>query len=203
MAGELVEANGEQVVLCGPRHERIGTAPKAEVHTGATPLHLAFSCYVFDQDGQLLVTHRAASKTTWPGVRTNSCCGHPAPDEPMVAAVARRLRHELGLTTDRIELILPDFTYRATMANGVVEHEVCPVYRAVVATGTVAHPNPTEVDRAYWYPWRRFVAEAAADPGQISPWSGWQVAELAELGDDPLAWPVAGDERLPPAAKVA
>ena len=72
-------------------------------------------------------TRRAASKATWPGVWTNACCGHPQLGETLRAAVTRRLREELGVTADGIGVAVADFTYRAVMANGVVEHEVCPV----------------------------------------------------------------------------
>ena len=196
----MVEPSDELVVLCDLSGAAIGTEPKATVHHANTPLHLAFSCYVFDRDGWLLVSRRAASKRTWPAVRTNSCCGHPLPGESMTAAITRRLRDELGVTVAELDLMLPGFGYRATMANGVVENELCPVYRAIADSRTVS-PAPDEVAEAWWQPWADFAGtDQPGDPR--SPWSDQQVAALVELGPDPLRWPVA-DPSLLPAAAVA
>jgi isopentenyl-diphosphate delta-isomerase len=90
------------------------TADKALVHHRATPFHLGFSCYVV-RDGDVLMTRRAATKRTWPGVWTNSCCGHPRPGETLRAAVARHLRDELGVQATAMTLAMGDFVYRATM----------------------------------------------------------------------------------------
>ncbi|MGX7827170.1 isopentenyl-diphosphate Delta-isomerase [Actinokineospora sp. 24-640] len=188
----------EEVVLLDESGAAVGTAPKAEVHHENTPLHLAFSSYVFNRDGQFLLTQRAAHKKTWPAVWTNSCCGHPAPGEPPATAVARRLADELGLIgTTRIELVLPRFRYRATMGNGVVENEMCPVYRVV--TEGVTAPNPEEVDAVEWVDWPPFAQAVLSGARAVSPWCELQVRELATLGPDPLAWPL-GDESALPAA---
>lgn len=92
----------ELVVLASEDGARVGTAPKATVHTADTPLHFAFSCYLLDDEGRLLVTRRALSKTTWPGVWTNSFCGHPGLSETSEDAVARRSVEELGLAVGHL-----------------------------------------------------------------------------------------------------
>lgn len=198
----VLDPGVEYVVLCGENHEFVGYAPKAEVHHSETPLHLAFSCYLFDEAGRFLESWRARTKRTWPGVRTNSCCGHPGPREPVAEAVARRLDDELGLAADRIDLVLPAFSYQASMPDGTRENEVCPVYRATVVSAAPApRPNPAEVHEARWVPWNRFVADVLADPASVSPWCALQVGALDELGPDPSVWPVRDDAELPAAAR--
>ncbi|MEV7010196.1 isopentenyl-diphosphate Delta-isomerase [Streptosporangium sp. NPDC051022] len=189
----------EQVVLVDPAGNAIGTASKATVHGLRTPLHLAFSSYVFDDRGRVLLSRRASHKITWPGVWTNSCCGHPLPGEPLSAAVARRLSHELGLKADAVDLLLPRFSYRAVMDSGIVERELCPVYRVVVTDEAV--PNPDEVGEVRWMPWAEFAAGVLGDLIEISPWCREQMPHLVELGPDPLGWPVADPADLPPAAR--
>ncbi|GAB3493835.1 isopentenyl-diphosphate Delta-isomerase [Amycolatopsis cihanbeyliensis] len=192
--------NEERVVLVDEGGRYAGTAAKAAVHTADTPLHLAFSCYVFDPAGRLLVTQRAHGKRTWPGVWTNSCCGHPGPAEELPEAVRRRLSEELGLTVDRLDLVLPDFRYRAVMDNGVVENELCPVFRATTAGGA-GEPDPAEVADTRWAVWDTFAADVLSGQAEVSPWCRWQVEELDRLGSDPESWPVAGEHELPPAAR--
>jgi isopentenyl-diphosphate delta-isomerase len=170
----------ELVVLLDERGRPAGSMPKAEVHGTHTPLHLAFSVYLFDSGGRFLATRRALGKQTWPGVWTNSCCGHPAPGEDPAAAAERRLGHELGLRPARLELVLPSFAYRAVAADGIVENEVCPVYFAHLDGGPEPPPtpDPQEVAEWRWVPWEAFRAVAAAAPWALSPWSVEQVAAL-------------------------
>ncbi|MBG0819915.1 isopentenyl-diphosphate Delta-isomerase [Planomonospora sp. ID91781] len=193
----------EHVVLVDVDGNAVGTAPKAAVHGPDTPLHLAFSSYVFDTDGRVLLTRRASHKITWPDVWTNSCCGHPLPGEPTHDAVVRRLDYELGLTVVAADLLLPRFSYRAVMDNGVVERELCPVYRVVVDAGaaTAAAPNPDEVGEVRWTPWQEFARGVLDGSLAISPWCREQVPHLDGLGADPLRWPVADPAALPPAAR--
>ncbi len=166
----------ELVVLVDDAGRPIGAADKVAVHTSRTPLHLAFSCHVYDADGLVLVTRRALGKPTWPGVWTNSFCGHPAPGETMERAIARRAAFELGITVRSIEAVLPDFRYRAVDASGIVENEVCPVFRAVT-TDAVA-TNPAEVAEFVWLEPALLRTAVTAAPFAFSPWLGWQLEQL-------------------------
>jgi isopentenyl-diphosphate delta-isomerase len=191
----------EEVVLLDEGGRAVGTAPKAEVHHRETPLHLAFSCYVLDGEDRLLVTRRALDKRTWPGVWTNSCCGHPAPGEPLEAAVRRRVREELALELADVHLALPAFRYRAVMEDGTTEHEMCPVHVARAVTPEDLSPEPTEVVDWRWEPWARFRDEVLGGAREVSPWCRLQVAalpgDLAELPDVEAA-----AAALPPAARA-
>jgi isopentenyl-diphosphate delta-isomerase len=165
----------EQVVLLDDSGRSIGVADKVAVHHTATPLHLAFSCYLFDDAGRVLLTRRALGKKTWPGVWTNSFCGHPGPDESVGDAVHRRGLQELGARLSDVTCVLPEFRYRAEAADGTVENEVCPVFCARV-DGAVA-PEPDEVMDVVWVGWEEIRA-AATLTWAISPWAQRQVPLL-------------------------
>jgi isopentenyl-diphosphate delta-isomerase type 1 len=164
------------VVLLDDEGTQIGTLPKADVHGTDTPLHLAFSVYAFDASGRLLVTRRALSKHTWPGIWSNSCCGHVRPGELPEDAVHRRLAEELNLAPITLNLVLPDFAYRATSPEGVVENEVCPVFVATVDADPL--PDPDEVAGWAWADWSQFREIATRSPWLLSPWAVLQVAQL-------------------------
>jgi len=187
----------ELVVLLDEDGQAIGTADKAGVHHADTPLHLAFSCYLFDDAGNLLVTQRALHKRTFPGVWTNSCCGHPAPGEPLDDAVRRRVEQELGTTVTDLRLVLPRFRYRAEQ-DGVVENEMCPVFVGSASGGV--SPDPDEVGEARWEPWEPFRASVLDGTRAVSVWCREQIAELPA---DPVSAPAADGDDLPPAARVS
>lgn len=166
----------ELVVLAAEDGTPVGTEDKATVHSTSTPLHLAFSAHIYDDDGRILITRRALSKRTWPGVWTNSFCGHPGPGEETEDAVRRRAEQELGLRLDRLELRLPDFRYRAVDASGVVENEICPVYTAHAASPL--HPREDEVMEVQWADPLQLTAAVAAAPWAFSPWLTLQLPLL-------------------------
>lgn len=165
----------ELVVLVDEEGHAVGTAEKSEVHTTDTPLHLAFSCHVFNDKGEVLLTRRALSKKTWPGVWTNSACGHPGPGENTVDAIRRRALAELGLELGAIREVLPDFRYRAVDASGVVENEICPVFVAH-ALGT-PEPSTDEVCEWKWVSPRALAEAVSQTPFVFSPWLVQQLDE--------------------------
>jgi isopentenyl-diphosphate Delta-isomerase len=170
----------ELVVLLDVDGRPCGTAPNADVHHGNTPLHLAFSCWLLDDQRRTLLTQRAATKRTWPGAWTNSFCGHPAPDERVSDAVHRRARDELGTRISEPVAVLPGFRYRAVMPDGTMENEVCPVYVARLLEA--AQPNPDEVGDLRWVPVAELATLLANDPSSYSPWMQEQLDALTSRG---------------------
>ena len=167
----------ELVVLLSEDGREIGTADKATVHTTDTPLHLAFSCHIFNDQGQVLITRRALSKKTWPGVWTNSACGHPGPGESMEDAIRRRAQHELGLALEDITEALPDFRYRAVDASGIVENEICPVFVA----RTSADPTPLDDEVCEWQ-WVKPAALRESVTHTPFAFSPWLVDQMGQWG---------------------
>jgi len=165
----------ESVVLVDEDGRRIGRAAKTAVHHADTPLHLGFSCYLFGPDGRVLLTRRALNKLTWPGVWSNSFCGHPAPDEPIEDAVRRRALQELGVEIDEPRCVLPDFRYRAVAHDGTVENEICPVFVAR-CVGEI-NADPDEVMEWMWVSWEQ-LQSAVTLPWSISPWAIEQIPLL-------------------------
>ena len=170
-------ASPELVVLLDEEGRPIGSADKATIHTAHTPLHLAFSCHVVDDDGRVLLTRRALDKLTWGGVWTNSVCGHPGPGEDPVDAIVRRAEQELGTRVDRIEPAIPDFRYRAVDDSGVVENEICPVFTARIRANLA--PRADEVCAYVWARPEDVRTSIDATPFAFSPRMVDQVPRMA------------------------
>ena len=140
---------------------------KLTAHSENTPLHRAFSFFLFNSKKELLIQQRSHKKKTWPLVWTNSVCGHPKLYERPIAAARRRLQFELGVINASISMALPDYRYRAEK-DGIVENEICPVL--VGFSEDVVHPNPDEVEAVKWIAWEKWVEEITKHPKEYSPW---------------------------------
>ncbi len=135
----------EHVILVDQDDNQIGTAEKLQAHREGK-LHRAFSIFIFNKKGQLLLQRRALTKYHSGGLWTNTCCSHPRPSENIDNAVHRRLKEEMGFDCDLKNVF--KFTYKAKLDNELTEHEVDHVF-----IGTCdAHPqiNPDEVDSYKW-----------------------------------------------------
>jgi isopentenyl-diphosphate Delta-isomerase len=167
----------DMIVFCDESGTPTGTYPKLAAHDGDTKRHLAFSVFIFNDKGELLLQQRALTKKTWPGVWSNSACGHVKLHEKVESAARRRLRYELGMRVDKLHLVLPDFRYRAEK-DGVVENEICPVFVGFTSFQPV--PNPAEVNDVKWVDWEQFVNDVADPANGYSPWAREEVVLLTE-----------------------
>jgi isopentenyl-diphosphate Delta-isomerase len=156
----------EYVVLVDKTDKEIGIAKKLLVHTEKTPLHRAFSLFLFKNKRELLLQQRAEVKKTWPLVWSNSCCGHPMPAETYESAVIRRTRDELGVVLRAVEKI-SDYQY-CFSKDGVMENEICPIF-AGFYDGKII-PNQQEVESAKWIQWDDWLEETIKYPDRYSPW---------------------------------
>ncbi len=157
----------EYVVLVDEDDREIGRAPKSRVHCSVTPLHRAFSLFLFRDGSELLLQQRAGSKNAWPLVWSNSCCGHPLPGESYEDAVVRRALFELGIHLEKVRKI-SDYRY-CFSKDGVMENEICPIF-AGRHDGNSLHPNPDEIQDLRWIPWNEWIIETRLRPDRYSPW---------------------------------
>ncbi len=169
----------EQIVFVDEAGTPTGEiGPKLASHNANTRRHLAFSCYIFRKsDGNFLVTQRALSKKVWPGVWTNSVCGHPAPGEPIQAAIRRRALQEAGIgNLQNITVVLPEYRYTTPPYNGIIENEFCPVF--VALTDDEPAPNADEIESYIWMPWPEYVDMLRRQPDKMSYWAKDQYTQL-------------------------
>ncbi|MEO8042137.1 MAG: isopentenyl-diphosphate Delta-isomerase [Acidobacteriota bacterium] len=167
----------DKIVLIDEHDNAVGTASKLESHNADTKLHRAFSAFIFNRRGELLLQQRALTKKTWPGVWSNSCCGHVMLHEATARAAERRLKFELGMSGIELVTALPDFRYCAEK-DGVVENEICPVLIGV--TDAQPFPNPSEVANVRWIDWNKFLNSLGEPETDISPWAKQEVRLLTE-----------------------
>ncbi len=110
----------DKIILVNEHDDMVGTMDKMEAHKQGL-LHRAFSVFIFNSKGEMLMQQRALTKYHSAGLWTNACCSHPMPGEKTIDAAQRRLMEELGFEAP-IEKIF-DFTYKAEFDNGLTEHE--------------------------------------------------------------------------------
>ena len=175
----------EFVVLVDTDDRERGTMEKMEAHRRGE-LHRAFSVFVFDDHGRVLLQQRADGKYHSAGLWTNACCGHPRPGEGVEPAAARRAQEELGAAL-RPEWVF-SFEYRTVFANGMHEHELDHVFIALY-NGPFA-PHQDEVKDLRWCQPMELSAELDAHPARFTVWlkECWHVVrDLAERKFSPRA----------------
>lgn len=155
----------EQVVLVDELDNPIGTMEKMEAHEKAL-LHRAFSVFIFNNDGEMLIQQRALSKYHSGGLWTNSCCSHPRPNEKTLAAANRRLKEEMGFETDLIKAF--DFIYKAPFLNGLTEYEFDHVF--IGYYDGIVKADPEEVANFKYVSFPKMEQLLINDPSAYTEW---------------------------------
>jgi len=172
----------EVVVLVDEDDREVGQAPKLLAHERGL-LHRAFSVFVLNAAGEVLLQRRASGKYHSGGLWTNTACGHPRPGEPVDAAARRRLREEMGF--DCALTPAGSFLYRREVGGALVEHELDHVFHG--RHDAAPHPDDTEVSEWRWAAPADALADAEAHPERYTPWFALAMAELIDADGLALA----------------
>ncbi|MCE6987573.1 isopentenyl-diphosphate Delta-isomerase [Dyadobacter sp. CY323] len=155
----------DQVVLVNENDMEIGLMPKLEAHQKGV-LHRAFSVFIFNSKGEMLLQQRAAGKYHSEGLWSNTCCSHPYPEEPTHEAALRRLEEEMGIQTDLHFLF--SFQYHASLENGLTEHEYDHVFWGV--SDKKPHINLSEVSSYKYLKPADIKLDMIHNPGDYTEW---------------------------------
>ncbi|MDC0635369.1 isopentenyl-diphosphate Delta-isomerase [Flavobacteriaceae bacterium] len=155
----------EQVILVNEYDEQIGLMPKMEAHEKAV-LHRAFSVFVFNTKNELMLQQRAAHKYHSPLLWTNTCCSHQRDGESNIEAGTRRLKEEMGFTTDLKETT--SFIYKAPFDNGLTEHELDHIMLGYYENEPII--NKQEVEGWKWMPLEDVKHDINVHPEQYTAW---------------------------------
>ncbi|MCM5527610.1 isopentenyl-diphosphate Delta-isomerase [Parasegetibacter sp. NRK P23] len=155
----------KEIVLVNERDEQTGTMEKMEAHRQAL-LHRAFSVFIFNNNGELLLQQRAPGKYHSGGLWTNTCCSHPEPGESVEMAAERRLKEEMGFSVKLDKAF--DFIYKAPFDNGLTEHEFDHVF--VGNYDGEVHPDPNEVSAIRYASLEAIEEALKQDPAAYTAW---------------------------------
>jgi len=154
-----------EVILVNEHDVQTGTMEKMEVHQKAL-LHRAFSVFVFNEKGEILLQQRAAKKYHSGGLWTNACCSHPRPGEETLTAAQTRLQEEMGFNTSLKKAF--DFIYKAPFDNGLTEYEFDHVFVGTY-NGTIT-PNAEEVSDYCFKPVEEIKNSIHSHPQKYTEW---------------------------------
>lgn len=181
-SNEVVSFENEKLILVDEDDNEIGNLPKDKCHDGQGRLHRAFSLFIFNNDGEVLLQQRSGQKRLWPLYWSNACCSHPRGGETMSQAINRRLHQELGLTSD-LEFLFK-FIYQAQYDGGGAEHELCWVYLGRSGDDIVVNANEI-VDWRY-VSVKTLDEELATQPDKFTPWMKLEWRRIREEHGDKL-----------------
>ncbi len=179
----IVSSESEELILVDTMDRVVGHLSKAECHDGDGRLHRAFSVFLFNDAGELLLQQRGLDKRLWPGYWSNSCCSHPRSGESLDVATERRLQDELNFSTPLEHVYF--FCYQAPFGKAGSENELCHVYLGRVEESL--RPNDSEIAAVRFVSAAELEKEFAARPGEFTPWFRQEWATLLDQHREALA----------------
>ncbi len=165
-AHRVVSSEAEELILVDEADNETGFLSKADCHDGDGVLHRAFSLFLFNTDGELLLQQRSMSKRLWGGYWSNSICSHPRRGESLDVATRRRLRDELNIEAE-LEYVYR-FSYQARFSDAGSENELCHVFLG--RSPAEVHPNESEISAIRFISAADLDREFAAKPETLTPW---------------------------------
>jgi len=178
-----VSSAAEELILVDADDTETGHLTKAACHDGEGVRHRAFSLFLFNEVGDLLLQRRSDDKRLWPGYWSNSCCSHPRRGETMPVATRRRLRDELNI--EATLKFVYRFAYQAGFGDHGSENELCHVY--VGKTSCHVQPNEHEISAIRYVSASTLGRELDAMPEQFTPWFKMEWQALQNEHADALA----------------
>jgi len=180
---EVVSFEDEPLILVDEHDNVVGHESKAACHEGDGLLHRAFSIFLFDDRGRLLLQRRSAQKRLWPGYWSNSCCSHPRRGEDDHEAAERRIYEELGVQPPLRYLFR--FRYQARFGEIGAEHELCSIY--VARTEATVSVNVNEVAETRHISPEQLDLELREQPAAYTPWLKLEWPRIREEHWDAVA----------------
>jgi isopentenyl-diphosphate Delta-isomerase len=168
--------NSERLILVDESDRAWGDGLKLDVHRFGV-LHRAFSIFIWNNTGQLLLQKRAQVKYHSGGLWANSCCGHPCVGESVHDAAYRRLYEELGIKTALNHI--GNYRYRADLPGELIENEFVHIFAG--RTDDVPSPNPEEVETIKWVAPDMLIQDIGENRHDYSAWFQLYVANLSDL----------------------
>jgi isopentenyl-diphosphate delta-isomerase len=182
-ANRIVSSESEELILVDENDVELGSLSKARCHDGDGVLHRAFSLFIFNVDGDLLLQKRSETKRLWPLVWSNSCCSHPRKGESMDVAIGRRLEEELGLST-MMDFVYK-FSYQARYSELGSENELCSVFLG--RCDQEVRINQSEIAECRFINPKELVEEISVSDDRFTPWFRMEWKKLEEEFADMLA----------------
>lgn len=166
----------KEVILVDELDNEIGVMEKQEAHLSPN-LHRAFSVFIFNTKGEMLLQQRADEKYHSSGLWTNTCCSHPAPGEDIVESAKKRLNEEMGFTTEINEVF--SFIYQAGLDNGLTEYEYDHVF--IGEYNSVVNPDAAEVKAYNYKSLDEIELDITQNPGLYTEWFKIAFPKLREI----------------------